>query len=46
MGDNPNNPASRVSWLPVNPNALKLPVQRKTNIIFTEWVYLVQRYFQ
>ena len=32
--DDPNNQASSVSWLPVNPNALKLAVLRKADLIF------------
>ena len=34
MGGNPNNQASSVSWLPVNPNELELAVLRKAHFIF------------
>ena len=34
MGDDPNNQASSISWLPVNPNAPELVVLRKDNLIF------------
>ena len=34
IGDNPNNQASSVSWLPVNPKALELAVLRKAYLIF------------
>ena len=34
IGDDPNNQAPSVSWLPVNPNALELAVIRKANLIF------------
>ena len=33
MGNDPNNQASSVSWLPVNPNTLELAVQKKANLI-------------
>ena len=34
MVDDPNNQASLVSWLPLNPNAAELAVLRKVNLIF------------
>ena len=39
IGGNPNNQASSVSWLPVNPNAPELTVLR-------EAMQLMQHYFQ
>ena len=33
MGDDPKEQASSVSWLPMNPKALKLAVLRKANLI-------------
>ena len=34
MGDDLNNQASSVSWLPVNLSALELAVLKKANLIF------------
>ena len=34
IGEDPNNQASSVSWLLVNPSALELAVLRKANLIF------------
>ena len=34
MGDDRNNQASSVNWLPVNPSAPELAVLRKANLIF------------
>ena len=37
MVDDPNNQASLVRWLPLNPNAAELAVLRKVNLIF-QWI--------
>ena len=33
MGNDPNNQASSISWLLVNPSTLELAVQKKANLI-------------